>query len=281
MEVAPDYEATVEDLLHGELQYVVVESLDHAEKALGVVRGASHGRLDILVLDNAVPPAPNTENIEGATPVADLVRLDDRVRFFARHLEDAYIVGDMDTAWVLSNRYPNKTFVARSGEVVRNRVISWGERTRYGPLSLKREMRELDRRAQSARRVFDAANQRASELAARVTELEEKSADTAARIQEYEKEAMGLDHGVRSLVEELERTRRRVRDAEADAVRLSDECRELETTMALARTALEEIRTEKAAIDQELQVRGSPAFSSGKLPRNRLRPWPNWDPVWQ
>ncbi len=256
VEVPPDYEATIEDLLHGELQYVVVESLDHAEKALGVVRGTSHGRLDVLVLDDNVPPAPNTESIEGATPVADLVRLDDRVRFFARHLEDAYIVGDMDSAWELSNRYPNKTFVARSGEVVRNRVIGWGERTRHGPLSLKREMRELDRRAQSARKAFEAAARRASELAARVTGLEEKSTDMAARIQESEKEAMGLDHGVRSLVDELERTRRRVRDAEAEAARLSDECRELETTMALARIGLEEIRTEKAAIDQELQVRG-------------------------
>ena len=45
----------------------------------------------------------------------------------------------------LSEQYPNLEFVARTGEMVRGHVVSWGEHEDHGPLSLKREIRELDR----------------------------------------------------------------------------------------------------------------------------------------
>ena len=256
IDVEPDYESVIEDLLHAELQYVVVEGIEHAEKALGIVRGSSHGRLDILVVDPATSARERPETIDGATPVGQLVKLDDRAQFFSRHLDCAYIVETLDHAWELSNLHPGKTFVARSGEVVHSSVISWGERTTHGPLSLKREMRELDRRSEEARKASETAVERARELTRRVGASEDLSADLATQLQESEKDALGLDHGVRSLVAELERTQQRVKVTGAEAGRLVEERGELESAMVQARSDLKEVRTQKMAIDEESENRG-------------------------
>ncbi len=50
----------------------------------------------------------------------------------------------------LADQYPNCRFVATTGEVIHGHVVSWGEREALGPLSLKREIRELDRQMDTA-----------------------------------------------------------------------------------------------------------------------------------
>jgi chromosome segregation protein len=143
VDVDPDYEALVEDFLRWKLQYVVVQDRGQAERAIEIVKTASKGRLDCLVLNGrttAQPPAP----IEGALPLASVVRFDERVRHFNDYIREAYIVDTANHAWQLAEQYPNMEFVARTGEMVRGHVVSWGEHEDHGPLSLKREIRELD-----------------------------------------------------------------------------------------------------------------------------------------
>ncbi len=264
IEAEPDYEAVVEDLFHRELQYVVVEDLGHAEKALAIARGATDGRLEFLV---ASPPAESSaesfldvegadvaEVIEDAIPVVELVRLDPRLQFFASHVRNAYIVESLSLAWSLSGRYWGKTFVARSGEVVRDRVISWGERSNHGPLSLKRELRDLDRRVEQAHQHAHAASQRADELVRRVEGLEESRQALIRTLQEAEKEALGLDHGLQNLAAEVERIQQRVQTAQADFRRFDDERKELEDGRVRARADLEAVRAEKVAVDEQLQT---------------------------
>ena len=257
VEVEPDYDAIVEDLFHSELQYVVVSDLLHAEKALAIARGATHGRLDFLVAHVSSESSPEAESIENAKPVIDLLRLDPRLQFFRSHVRNTYIVEGLSQAWRLSGRYPGKTFVARSGEVVRDRLISWGERSSLGPLSLKRELRDLDRRVEGARRESDAAAQSAEELGERVDRLERSRQALTLKSQEAEKEALGLDHGLRDLAAELERIQHRLRIARAEIGRFAEERKDLEDARVRARTDLETVRAEKAAIDEQLQVQSA------------------------
>ena len=257
IEVESDYEAVVEDLLHTELQYVVVEDLVHAEKALSIVRGTTRGRLDFLVVDPSPSASTLPDPVPDATPIAELVRLDPRVRFFAARLTGAYLVEDLHRAWDLSGRYPGKTFVARSGEVVRDRVISWGGRSSHGPLSLKREMRELDRRVEKARRASEAIAEKVQDLEERAEETERRRQDLTKRLQESEKEVLGLDHGVRNLASELERTQQRLRVAQAEIQRYGEERTDLEEAMVSARAQLDDIRTGKKAMDEETERRVS------------------------
>ena len=257
VEVEPDYEAIVEDLFHSELQYVVVEDLLHAEKALAIARGATHGRLEFLVADPSPETSGEAEAIQDATPVVDLVRLDPRLQFFRSHVRNTYIVEDLSLAWRLSGSYRGKTFVARSGEVVRDRVISWGERSSHGPLSLKRELRDLDRRVEEARRESHTASKRAEELGERLERLAQSRQELSIKLQEAEKEALGLDHGLRSLTAELERTGQRLGTAQAEIHRFAEERKDLEDALVRARADLETVRAEKAGIDGELEVHGA------------------------
>src|SRR5205807_3210041 len=104
----------------------------------------SKGRLDCLVLNGTTTPEPPA-TIEGALPLSSVVRFDNRVHHFNQYIRDAYIVDTADRAWELAEQHPSLEFVARTGEMVRGHVISWGEHEALGPLSLKREIRELDR----------------------------------------------------------------------------------------------------------------------------------------
>ncbi len=135
MEVETNYESVVEAFLRYELQYVVVENRSDAERVLGIVRNITKGRLECLVLNgaNSSDSSEAAETIPGATPMASVIRFNDRVRHFARRLRDAYIVESLADAWELSGRYPHCRFVAKSGEVVQGYVVGWGQQDELGP----------------------------------------------------------------------------------------------------------------------------------------------------
>ncbi len=256
IEVQPDYETVVEDLLHAELQYVVVRDLLHAEKALEIARNATRGRLDFLVLETDQElPSATEEEVPGAIRVADVIRLDDHVQHFSRHISNAYIVDDLQRAWDLSESHPGKTFVASSGEVVRDRVISWGQRSVHGPLSLKREIRDLDGRIEAARTRTESAVALVRELESRIEASDQLKADLLNRLQDAEKEALGHDHSLRAVRSELERVEQQGRVAGAEIERFGDERRELEEALTAARSGLAEVSARMKAIDEELETR--------------------------
>ena len=254
VEVEPDYEAVVEDLFHSELQYIVVEDLLHAEKSLAIARRATHGRLDFLVAHPSSEPSEEAETIQDAKAVVELVRLNPHLEFFREHIRNAYIVETLPIAWRLSGSNPGKTFVARSGEVVRDRVISWGERSSHGPLSLKRELRDLDRRVEEAHRSSHVASLNAQVLGERVEQLDRMKQEVNLNLQEVEKDELRLAHGVSSLTAERERIDQRLRIAQDEIRRFTDERQELEDALVRARTDLETVRVEKSAIDEQLQI---------------------------
>ena len=88
MEVEHDYEAVIEDYLRNELQYVVVEDRAGAERALGIVKDVTKGRLECIVLTGATASG-EAEQIEGAVPLTALVRFDERVKHFSNYLRNA------------------------------------------------------------------------------------------------------------------------------------------------------------------------------------------------
>ena len=150
--------------------------------------------------------------------------------------------------------HPGKTFVARSGEVVHDRVISWGERSSHGPLSLKREMRDLDRRTEVAQNETRQAASLAERLASRIEDCERRKADLVQQLQDAEKEALVHDHGLRAMVAELERAEQRVRIAEGEIGRSADERHKLEEAMIGARSSLSEVSARTVTIEEELET---------------------------
>jgi chromosome segregation protein len=254
MEVETNYESVVEAFLRNELQYVVVQNRSDAERVLGIVRNITKGRLECLVLngDSSSSSSDSPEAIPGATPMASVIRFNDRVRHFASRLRDAYIVESLADAWELSGRYPHCRFVAKSGEVVQGYVVGWGQQDELGPLALKREIRELDRKADAAER--ETAN--AEEETARLLDLLEESDALKARLtselQEIEKTILTMDHRVRTLTTDLSHAESRWTVARAEIERFAAERVELETALREAEVQLAGLAESKNAMDAEI-----------------------------
>src|SRR5206468_2963431 len=198
VEVDPNHESIVEDFLRFELQYVVVQDRSQAERALAIVKDVTKGRLECLVLDGELPIAPAAA-IEGAIPLASVIRFDERFQHFAVYLQDAYIVDSLAQAWELAGKYPRLRFAARTGEVVHGCVVGWGEHEACGPLSLKREIRDLDRKMSHAARDTSAREADVTRLEELAGQSEALKARLASDVQEIEKTILTTDHRVRTL----------------------------------------------------------------------------------
>ncbi len=156
LEVDPSYERVVEDFLRDELNYIVVKSWDAADEGLRLLRSDVDGRATFLVhpedaqakfsfiLDEAAHSAP---------PAASIVSLKNTIRVldgFGKSLEvilpklrDGYIVPGSDTARGLALENPDAFFLSQSGECFHNVTVTGGKQRAEGPLSMKRELREV------------------------------------------------------------------------------------------------------------------------------------------
>ena len=253
IDVDTEYESVVEDFLRQELQYVVVENRAQAERALGIVKTTSKGRLDCLVLNGStsveLPCA-----IEGATPLGSVVRFDERIRHFHQYIRNAYIVDSVDRAWELSERYPEISFMARTGEVVRGHVVSWGEHEAHGPLALKREIRDLDNKMDHAVRRTTALQEEVVRLEELVRESEAQKARLSYELQEAEKAILNNDYRVRALATEYERAQQQLTLATAEISRLVEERQEIEKAHREAELELVDLADRKAAIEKGIEA---------------------------
>src|SRR5262249_28926349 len=227
VEVAPEYESVVEDFLRWKLQYGIVEDRGQAERAIEIVKNVSKGRLDCLMLNGSTRPESPIP-IDGAVRIAAVVRFDDRVRHFEDYIRDAYIVDTAERAWELAERYPHLEFVARTGEMVRGHVVSWGEHEDHGPLALKREIRELDAKMNRATRHTATLQEEVLRVEDLVRQSEALKSRLTVDVQEAEKAMLNTDHRVRSITADFDRAHQRLRLATSEITRLIDERSDVE-----------------------------------------------------
>src|SRR5256886_36513 len=156
LEVEPRYEAVVEDFLRDELNYIVVKSWDAADEGLRLLRNDVDGRATFLVhpedsqakfsfaVDEAAHSAPPGRPI---LPLKSTIRV---LNGFGKSLEvilpklrDGYIVPDSGLGRELALENPDAFFLSPSGECFHNVTVTGGKQRSEGPLSMKRELREL------------------------------------------------------------------------------------------------------------------------------------------
>ena len=260
IEVDSPYESIVEDFLRPELQYVVVKDRTQAAAAISIVKDVTKGRLECLVL-NGDTPLQAPEAIPGATPLFDIVRFDERVRHIANHFRNAYVVETADQAWELAAQYPSCRFVASTGEVIHGHVVSWGEREALGPLSLKREIRDLDRQMDNAIRETSARESDATRLEELLREAEALRVRLVSSVQEIEKTILTTDHRLRTLSGDLAHAEQRAEVARAEISRFTYERSQLEEAVQEAEAQLAGIAASKEAILQETGRRSERSLS--------------------
>ncbi len=154
-ELEPDYAPLLEDYLHEELEFVVVETYDAARTGVSLLREQVGGRATFLVdsfgrFPPAVVPEGDTPQGEGIVArVADLVRMNGALGAEAKRvlprLGRTWLVGSAGAAEEMARRYPQYFFLSTDGSWYHGRLVSGGVRNGHGSHAMRRELDEATR----------------------------------------------------------------------------------------------------------------------------------------
>ena len=268
VEVDRQYEKPAEEFLHEELEYVVVESWEQAERGLDFIRAELDGRATFLV-----HPEPNgnghhhlPEPAIGpetgiAARLSDSLRLTngfkDRAVDLLPRVSLCFVAEDRSAAQRLSVAYPHLYFLLTDGLCYHGHTVTGGKKSGAGPLAMKREARELGVKLQGRQKDLD-------EMVARLEGLQQETIGLEAELerlrslqQAREKDRLALDHDMRKLGEDLSRTNSRLSVARLELERLRRDSEKSAEQRERNRAAVEEkerLRAEReAALEAERQ----------------------------
>ena len=263
LEVDPRYEGVVEDFLRDELNYIVVKSWDAANEGLRLLRSDVDGRATFLVHPDdsqarfsfAVPDgAPNPPN-DSILPLKHMIRVLDgfgkSLEVILPKLRDGYIVPDPAFARDLALENPDAFFLSQSGECFHNVTVTGGKQRSEGPLSMKRELRDVMRLEGELEAALRHEEMRALTLGHEIAELAGLLEKLEAEKRESEKQAMTSGHALRQIDSEMARVRERWAVCEREMARLSAERAAHEDIVGARRTEIAEIETRRATLEQE------------------------------
>jgi chromosome segregation protein len=260
LEVEPRYERVVEDFLRDELNYIVVKSWDAADEGLRLLRTDVDGRATFLVhpedsqakfsfvLDQAAHSAPATPSI---VPLKHTIRVLDG---FGKSLEvilpkmrDGYIVPESGVARGLALENPDAFFLSQSGECFHNVTVTGGRQRAEGPLSMKRELRDVMRLMEEVERALRDEEIRVLSLGREIKELTALLDRLEGEKREAEHQAMTSGHLLQQLDSEMLRVSERLGISQSELQRLAAERAEQQRVISARQsdiTALDERRIE-------------------------------------
>jgi chromosome segregation protein len=282
LEVEPRYEGVVEDFLRDELNYIVVKSWDAADEGLRLLRTDVDGRATFLVhpedaqakFSFAVDETANT-----ATPDASIIPLKNSIRVlngFGRSLEvilpklrNGYIVPEPNLARELALENPDAFFLSQSGECFHNVTVTGGKQRQEGPLSMKRELRDLLRLLTEL-----AASLRDEEL--RVLTLGRELKDLTSLLdrlegekRETEKQVMTSGHLLEQLDSEMGRAREQLDTAGKELEQLLRDRQEHESMIGSLQAELAQLKQKQNELEM-LAASANRELASVRQERDRV-----------
>jgi chromosome segregation protein len=266
LEVEPRYERVVEDFLRDELNYVVVKSWGAADEGLRLLRSDVNGRATFLVHpeDSQAKFSFVADESQHYAPLNDtVIPLKNSIRVlngFGKSLEvilpklgNGYIVPDPAAARELALSSPDAFFLsANTGECFHNVTVTGGKQRSEGPLSMKRELRDVLRLLEELERALREKEMLAITLGREIKEHTSLLDRLEDEKREAEKQAMTSGHLLQQLESEMSRVRERITISEREIQRLTGERQEQESMIASRQTELATI--EEARVQSELQL---------------------------
>src|SRR6185437_704187 len=249
-----------------ELNYVVVKSWDSANEGMRLLQTDVDGRATFLVHPEDAQAKFSfaiNENRQHAPAPAPIVRLKDCIRVldgFGRSLEvilpklrDGYIAPDSEIARGLALSNPDAYFLSSNGEVFHNVTVTGGKQRKEGPLSLKRELRDvvklcgdLEAAIQNEQHKIQTLGRELKELTALLGNLEDER-------REAEKQALTSGHALKQLETELVRTEQRLNTYRLEFERTRSERSQKESAVAEKRDAAEMLEKKRQALEDEIK----------------------------
>ncbi len=265
LEVEPRYERVVEDFLRDELNYIVVKSWDAADEGLRMLRTDVDGRATFLVhpedaqakfsfvLDEAAHCAP---------PAAQILPLKSTIRVlngFGKSLEvilpklrDGYIVPESGVARGLALENPDAFFLSQAGECFHNVTVTGGKQRAEGPLSMKRELREVMRQLDDLERALRDEEMRVLTLGREIKDLTSLLERLDGEKREAEHQAMTSGHMLQQLEGELTRVGERLSLAQGELRRLAAERSEQEEVIRARQAEIAAFEERRVQIEQQI-----------------------------
>jgi len=265
LEVEPRYERVVEDFLRDELNFVVVKSWDAADEGLRMLRTGVDGRATFLVhpedaqakfsfiLDEAAHCAP---------PAAQIVPLKNTIRVldgFGKSLEvilpklrDGYIVPEADVARGLALENPDAFFLSQAGECFHNVTVTGGKQRAEGPLSMKRELRDVLRQLDELERALREEEMRVLTLGREIKDLSALLDRLDGEKREAELQAMTSGHMLQQLDSEMTRVAERLNVCQLELQRLATERAEQEGILCARQSEIEVLEIQRAGLEQQI-----------------------------
>jgi len=270
-EVEEKHETAIEQFLRDELEYVVVETYDHARAGVSMLRDEVGGRATFFVdslrslrVANEYEPIVNFRAEDGV-----ISRMDKLVEFrdplgaaakqFLPRLRNAYLADSAAAAEKLARENAQYAFVTPDGTCYQGRMVTGGRPDEAGPLGMKRELRALDAEMMQLEHQMNekqaaleaaAAELRATEQTLEEIDVHQREAERATISAEHQHSRMqgelarlGLELTV--CQNELARVRKDVQEARQSADRAKRE----HEAAALSRT---EAETENTRLAEEL-----------------------------
>src|SRR5207249_1861833 len=230
LEVDQKYEGVVEDFLRDELNYIVVKSWDAADEGLRLLRSDVDGRATFLVHPDdsqarfsfAVPDVPSPAN-ESIVPLKRTIRVLDgfgkSLEVILPKLRDGYIVPDPAFARDLALENPDAFFLSQSGECFHNVTVTGGKQRAEGPLSMKRELRDVLRLSGELEQALRHEETRVLHLGHEIKDLTSRLERLETERRESEKEVMTSGQALRQVDAEMARVRERCAICERELAR--------------------------------------------------------------
>ncbi len=265
LEVEPRFERVVEDFLRDELNYIVVKSWDAADEGLRLLRSDVDGRATFLVhpedsqakfsfiLDEAAHCAPPTASI---VPLKNTIRVLDgfgkSLEVILPKLRDGYIVPGSDTARGLALENPDAFFLSQSGECFHNVTVTGGKQRAEGPLSMKRELREVLRHLEDLERALRDEEMRVLTLGREIKEFSSLLERLEGEKREAEHQSMTSGHMLQQLDSEMARVIERTRISQAEMQRLAAERAEQESIIADRQSEIAALEQTRIQLEQHI-----------------------------
>ncbi len=265
LEVEDRFEPVVEDFLRDELNYIVVKSWDAADEGMRLLRTDVAGRATFLVhpndsqarfsfvLDESAHQAPH--HAQQVRPLKQTIRV---LNGFGKSLEvilpklrDGYIVADSGVARDLALENPDAFFLSESGECFHNVTVTGGKQRSEGPLSMKRELRDVLRALDELERALGGEERKSSNLAREIADLTTLLERLETEKREADRAALTTGHNLRQLENEVTRIAERVALAEREALHISAERASSEALIAEKQAELADRDARRAALESE------------------------------
>jgi chromosome segregation protein len=233
-EVDEQYVGAVEQFLKDELEYVVVETFDHARAGITMLREEVGGRATFFVdslrkLNLSVGEAPMPFHAGQGV----LSRLDKVVQFrdplgpaavqFLPRLQSAFLVDSSGAAEQLARENPQYQFVTVDGTCYQGRTVTGGRPGEAGPLQMKRELRILESQVGHLEGVAAECRTLMHRVEEELRQCEQGLSEAMARHVEAQKNMVAAAHTRDQAQTELTRVERQLAECGSEIVRLHQE----------------------------------------------------------